>query len=88
VRRNSFSVRVAEPWNKLSRENREAKNVQQFKKIAEERVEIVGCKGKKIGWKKTQEVTEHSIEDLKNSWDGPCEEKAGPHPATTSPTCA
>jgi hypothetical protein len=32
VRRNSFSVRVAEPWNKLSRETREAKNVQQFKR--------------------------------------------------------
>jgi hypothetical protein len=33
VRRNSFSVRVAEPWNKLSRETREAKNVQQFKRL-------------------------------------------------------
>ncbi len=32
--------------------------------------------GKKIGWKTTQEATEHSIEDLKNSWDGPREEKA------------
>jgi hypothetical protein len=32
VKRNSFSVRVAEPWNKLSRETREAKNVQQFNK--------------------------------------------------------
>ncbi len=41
MRRNSFSVRVAEPWNKLSRETREARNVVQ--KIAEKRVEIVGC---------------------------------------------
>jgi hypothetical protein len=31
ARRNSFSVRVAEPWNKLSRETRESRNVQQFK---------------------------------------------------------
>ncbi len=45
-------------------------------KIAEERVEIVGSKGKKIGWKTTQEVTVHSIGDLKNSWDGPRDEKA------------
>jgi hypothetical protein len=36
---------VAEPWNKLSRETREARNVVQ--KIAEKRVEIVGCKRKK-----------------------------------------
>jgi hypothetical protein len=41
VRRKSFSVRVAEPWNKLLRETRELKNVQQFKKNAEERVEEV-----------------------------------------------
>ncbi len=33
VRRNSFSVRVAEPWNKHSRETREARNVQQFKRL-------------------------------------------------------
>ncbi len=32
IRRNSFSVRVAEPWNKLSRETRESRNVQQFKR--------------------------------------------------------
>ncbi len=31
---------------------------------------------KKSDKKRTQEVTEHSIEDLKNSWDGPREEKA------------
>ncbi len=31
---------------------------------------------KKIGWKTTHEDTEHSIEDPKNSWDGPREEKA------------
>jgi hypothetical protein len=30
VRRNSFSARVAEPWNKLSKETRAAKNVLQL----------------------------------------------------------
>ncbi len=33
VGRNSFSARAAEPWNKLSKETREAKNVQQFKRM-------------------------------------------------------
>ncbi len=35
VRRNIFSVRVPEPWNKLSKETREARNVQQFKIMLE-----------------------------------------------------
>jgi hypothetical protein len=47
VRRNSFSVRVAEPWNKLSRETREARNVQ-------ERMEIVGGGEKKSSRKYLQ----------------------------------
>jgi hypothetical protein len=33
VRRNSFSVRVAEPWNKLVKETKESRNVQQFKRM-------------------------------------------------------
>ncbi len=39
-------------------------------------MEIVGCGEKNSDEKQLQEVTEHSIEDLKNSWDEPREEKA------------
>jgi hypothetical protein len=49
VRRNSFSVRVAEPWTQAVQRNQRSKKCAAVQKIAEERVEIVGCKGKKIG---------------------------------------
>ncbi len=71
VRRNSFSTRVAEPRNKLWRETRESRNVQQFKKNAEERVEIVRG-GEKI-W--LHEVQSTALKDLNNNWDELHEEK-------------
>ncbi len=33
VRRNSFSTRVAEPWNRLSKETRESRNEQHFQRM-------------------------------------------------------
>ena len=33
VRRNSFSIRVIDPWNKLSQETRSACNVKRFKDL-------------------------------------------------------
>jgi hypothetical protein len=33
VRRKSCRMRVAEPWNKFSKETRESRNVQQFKRM-------------------------------------------------------
>ena len=33
IRRNFFSVRLAEPWNSLPKTVKEAKNIGQFKKL-------------------------------------------------------
>jgi len=44
-----------------------SKKCSAVQKIAEKQVEIVGCSEKISDEKQLQEVTEHSIEDLKNS---------------------
>jgi hypothetical protein len=65
VRRNSFSVRVAEPWNKLSRETREAKNVQQFKRLLKNEWKYSDAKEKKSDEKQPMKIQSTALKTRK-----------------------